>query len=461
MLHPVFGEIAWLAGMGWWTGRVPIPFFAGYDTDAAAACAAKLGVANWQKAPNDRHRHGDFDLNLVCADGGNPTAAQERAFRHFRDNEDLICNRVLDAIFALYQGTWASYRGTADPGTGDDSVEELRIPELHARDELRRVIRLEFLTLADIPQTDVALLGFCFACTWDGEHGLGVLVRAGNVLEVGENDITWSAPEFAGKRGAMWMPTRQQIDEQHGIAAIKKLGGAEKLDRVKQGEPLYVTQVDLCRNTQVNDADLKPLRLFPELRQLELASPLVTDAGLRELGELKGLQTLQLTGAGITDAGLGELRKLNLKVLRLTGTPITDDGLRELRDHAALAVLHLSDTRVTDNGLKELRALKSLQHLELANTGVTDAGIRELKELVGLLALDVSGTAITDAGLRELQDCTSLRYLTLNRTRVTDQGLKHLQQMKGLRSLKLQSTATTDAGVAELQNAIPRLQVAK
>ncbi len=485
MEHPVFGRIEWHAGIGCWTGRVQLAFFSVYDTVATATCAERLSVANWQTAPDNRYQQGDFELWVISPDGSKPSVWQERAFRHFLENQDTICNRVVDAVFDLYQGTWAFWRETAEPGKQHEYTDDLRVPELHSRDGLRRVIRLEALTVLDFPNDDLALMGFCFQCTWDIEHGIGVLVREGRLVEVGENDITWSAPEFAGKRSApSWVPTSQQIDENRGVAAIRKLGGTETLDRVQADAPLYVTKVDLRRNLQLNDADLQSLRHFPALRQLELASPRVTDAGLRELRELKDLRTLQLSGTGITDAGLKELRALtnlkvlqlagtkitdagmkevhelkNLTLLHLSGTHITDDGLRELRDHQALTALHLNDTNVTDAGLKEVAALTSLQHLELANTRVTDVGIQELRELRSLLTLDLQGTAITDAALHKLKGFPRLRYLTLSRTAVTDEGLKELQEMDSLRTLKLQSTATTDAGVADLQRALPRLQV--
>lgn len=446
MDHPDFGRIEWATGMGWWTGRVQLDFFSVYDTVPATTC------------PDNRYQQGNFELRLTSRDGSEPSLWQERAFRHFLHNRNMICNLVVDAIFDHYQGNWGHWRGTAEPGKEEEYADDLLVPELQSRDGLRRVTRLDALHVLDFPKNDLALLGFCFECSWDVEHGLGVLVRGGSFVEIGENAITWSAPEFAGQRGSPGAPTKQQIDEQHGIAAIKKLGGSATVDPTQPGAP--VVRMDLLRNKQINDADLTSLRHFPSLRQLELASTEVTDAGLKVLQKLKNLQMLQLSGTGITDAGLKELHELkNLKLLHLSATEITDAGLKELREHKALAVLHLNDTKVTDAGLKELRELTSLQHLELSDTRVTDAGIQELTELRGLLSLDLQGTPVTDAGLKGLKEFKSLRYLNLCRSNVTDIGLEQLKELKSLRTLKLQSTATTDAGVADLQRALPKLQV--
>jgi hypothetical protein len=483
MQHPVFGPIE-QDNMGGWRGRVRLPFFAGHDLAAAASAGFS------QNAPDERYRQGDFELWLIGPDRSAPSVRQERAFRRLLDSLDPTCNRVVEAIFNLYQVNWASWRGQAEPGQAGAYADELLIPELDSRDGLRNVIRLEVLSVLDVPEHGHALLGFCFLCTWDVEHGLGVLVRDGSVIEIGENDVTWSAPEFAGQRGALpEAATSRQIDENRGIAAIKRLGGSVgAMEAVKPGEPMYVTHVDLRSNRQLNDPELRVLRHFTQLRQLELASPRITDAGLSELRELKTLRILELSGTGITDSGLGYLRELrDLKVLQLsgtqitdlgmkeiheikkltllhlTGTRITDAGLKELRDHKMLAALHLNDTNVTDAGMQELRALTSLQHLELCNTRVTDAWLRDLNQLRRLRTLDLSGTAITDTGLKEFQSFTSLRVLDLSRTGVSDKGLGELcalqSELQSLRTLKLRSTAVTDNGMSDLKRALPELQV--
>jgi Leucine-rich repeat (LRR) protein len=457
MEHPVFGTIELEPGRRQWAGRVQIDFFSGYDTVVAALVADKLGVPNWQRAPDNRHLQGDFPLSVMTPDGSQPSLWQERAFLQFRDNLDLICGIVVNAIFDHYQAHWGAWRATNGPGQGEPYTDDILIPELAAREDLRRVIRLEGLSVLDFPPDDYSLLGYCFACSWDPEHGLGVLVRDRQFIEIGENDLTWSAPKFAGKRGSLGPPTRQQIGEQRGIAAIKKLGGAVTLDATP-GQP--VVRVSFPRTRPTQDADLGFLKHFPSLRQLELADSQVTDAGLIYLRDLKQLEMLHLSGTAISDAGLKELTDLkNLKLLHVSRTKVTDAGLKALREHKTLTVLHLNDTGVSDTGLEELGALPSMQHVELSETRVTDAGLERLKELRGMVSLDVQGTLVTDAGLSALKEFKSLRYLNLSRTQVTDTGLAYLKDIKTLRTLKLQGTGATDGGIADLQRGLPRLQI--
>ena len=67
-------------------------------------------------AAPQRYQDGDFDLDLLCDDGKKPSRSKEKAFRHFVENRDMICNWVVDAIFDYYRANWAAWRGSAEPG---------------------------------------------------------------------------------------------------------------------------------------------------------------------------------------------------------------------------------------------------------------------------------------------------------------------------------------------------------
>lgn len=454
MQHRIFGPIEWDESFERWTGRVRVDSFSDYDQRARAR-AKGPGPADRRSPPSEENRAGEFELKLINpARGGEPSRKQEEAFLNFLDHKDDVCSRVADAIYDHYRCHWGDWREPARPGASRGYEDEVMIPELSSRDGLKDVIRLLFVSVIDYPGIKKAVLGFCFSCSWDGEHGLGVLVRDGQVIEIGENDLTWRGPPSAGEYRPK-PPTKRQLAMQCGIAAVKKLGGKVQCE---SGE----VEVDLLRNPQIDDADLTALAHFLDLRQLRLASPRVTDAGLDTLRGFKALRLLELSGAAITDQGLSRLQGLkNLVHLYLTGTRITDAGLKELRELPVLAGLHLGGTGVTDAGMKELGAFRGLKHLDVSETGVTDAGIRELGAQRGWLSLDLHGTHATDATPATLKEFKSLRYLSLSGCHLTDLGLEPLKELKSLRSLKLASTATTDAGIADLQRAIPGLQVVR
>ena len=219
MNHPIFGSIEqdeqW-RDLGWWNGRVQVPFFSGYDTVASDKAAELSGTKNWQKSPDDRHERGDFELCVINEAGGEPSAQQERVFVHFLENQDTICNAVIQTIFRYYQSNWGYWRS-------GDAGHDLSIPELQSLSDLKTVVRFAGLYVYDDSNGGGAILGFCFECTWDIEHGLGVLVRDGRVIKLGENDICWSGPTAAGLPFALDSDPAMQTSEQKAIAAAKVL----------------------------------------------------------------------------------------------------------------------------------------------------------------------------------------------------------------------------------------------
>jgi Domain of unknown function (DUF6985)/Leucine Rich repeat len=485
MNHRVFGRIKWDKEMARWTGQVKVDFFSSYDK-AAEGEAEKLGLNVWWGPAERRHDKGEFELWLLGSGRSGPSTRQEEVFLSFLDNRDEICGRVADAIYDFYRASWGSMRGVAKPGAEKVYYDEVLIPELSDRDGLKNVIMLNGVTVIDFPEDDVAVVGFRFECTWDIEHGLGVLVRGGKVVKIADSEITWNV-DWCPKELALEPVTKDQIEIQRRIAAVRKSGvemdypsgwndlTPELLDAIGAIRKLGGTinrvfgeagedtvQISFLGNAQINDDHLIALRHFPSLSQLQLESTQITDGGLASLQEFKDLRLLKLSGARITDSGLKSLHGFKkLKDLYLSNTRITDEGLKELRQLPSLSGLHLAETSVTDAGMKEIGAFTGMKHLDLTGTRITDAGFRELKDLRALLSLDLQGTQVTDSALTTVKEFKSLRYLSLSYCNVTDLGLEQLKEMKTLRSLKLVSTATTDEGVADLQRALAGLQVVR
>ena len=453
--HRLFGTIEWNEEMKHWTGQVVLDYFSTFDMNAQAACAERSGRPLKPVIPDEGRQDNAVELSLIMAGSGEPTARQEKAYNDFLTDRDRACDRVVDAIFDLYRGNWGRWRqwGAVRSLPEEFYADDLLIPELTARDGLKSLIALYSLSVFD----HLGILGFCFGCTWDLEHGLGVLVREGKVIEVGENDITWWGPKFGGQPRPPEPPTERELAMQRGIAAVSKLGGTVTTEATDLGP---FVQVDLTRNRQIDDADLELLKHFPILHQLRLNSDQVTDEGLATIGTFDRLQMLEIPGARITDRALPALRRCReLKTLYLSGTRVTDAGLDGLRDLPKLTGLYLNGTQVTDAGMRRIAMLTGLKHLGLAGTGVTDSGIAELKDLRALLTLDLNGTRVTDAGLAALKGLKGLRYLDLSGCQVTDAGLEHAKELKSLRSLKLAATATTESGIVRLLEALTGLQV--
>jgi hypothetical protein len=189
MEHRIFGPIERDEFIERWTGRVRLDFFSDYDEHAYHR-AARLGLAYPRSPSREDPQAGEFELKLIGPALGEPSQRQEDAFLDFLDHRDEVCNRVVDAIYDHYRCHWGDWREPAKPGAEGPDYKELLIPELSSRDGLKDVIRLAALSVIDYLEDEMGVLGFCFSCSWDGEHGLGVLVRDGEVIEIGENEIT-------------------------------------------------------------------------------------------------------------------------------------------------------------------------------------------------------------------------------------------------------------------------------
>lgn len=70
------------------------------------------------------------------------------------------------------------------------------MPEVHHADEFRRLMGLSVVHLMNVSKNGVAYVGYEFGCSWDEEHGFGVMTHKDRVIEVGQADssfLSWVA----------------------------------------------------------------------------------------------------------------------------------------------------------------------------------------------------------------------------------------------------------------------------
>ena len=206
MDHPLFGTISEAPSA--WSGAVQIGFFSGFDDVASDSKTADQGYKQGRcelivhrpegdppsLAPERTFPRNDLRLLLEANPGSPPSSAQERAFREFLENQELVCTTVVKAIFDYYRREREMWF------TGHKASDEILVPEVQSPDDLKRLMRLRRLSVLDWSKDGCSLIGFCFHCCWDTEHGLGVLVHGTRVVQVGENDITWNGPS----KGTGW-----------------------------------------------------------------------------------------------------------------------------------------------------------------------------------------------------------------------------------------------------------------
>ncbi|UZD89997.1 DUF6985 domain-containing protein [Cognatishimia activa] len=99
----------------------------------------------------------------------------------------IILNAVLEAYPDFRRQFFEDYNI-------DENEEDL--PKITSVSGLTKVIALEEIFVHPISKQGVPYVGYQFACSWDEEHGLGVLMHDKRVIEVGGADtafVLWIA----------------------------------------------------------------------------------------------------------------------------------------------------------------------------------------------------------------------------------------------------------------------------
>jgi hypothetical protein len=206
---------------------------------------------------------------------------------------------------------------------------------------------------------------------------------------------------------------------------VKDLGGS--VTRDGQG---HVTGINL-RGTWVEDADLRRLNHYPDLRVLDLSLTHITDGGMQDIKNLRGITDFNLYFAEY----------------------VTDEGVAAIKDWKQLKHLNLHGTKAGDSALEHIAGLTSLETLDVGSTLMTDVGLERLTMLTNLRELTMGGNELGDAGLQALRQMPNLTYLDLSGRQGNDKnvwtvsmsnlGLQALLTLKNLRDLRFACTSTT------------------
>ena len=170
-----FGRLTWDGDD--WTGAVVLPGWAEFQT--------RLGP--YAHLSSDEPSDGTAELRVFTEDGEHrpPSQAQARAFLHLTQNEPAVTRAVQEAILAEYPRLRAIY-GRLQPVASAPEI----MPKVTSIRDLRPLIGLAVVHLLEDERDGVAYVGFELGCSWDVEHGLGVMTHAGRVVGIGDADTS-------------------------------------------------------------------------------------------------------------------------------------------------------------------------------------------------------------------------------------------------------------------------------
>jgi len=191
------------------------------------------------------------------------------------------------------------------------------------------------------------------------------------------------------------------------VAMIERLGGYVRYDYEKVYPDI----------PNVFDHDVQPTaptwlrklfgdEYFGDVVLVGLADTPTTDEDLRHLRNFPHLENLNLANTNITGSGLVHLRGLtDLQYLSLWNTPVDDDELENITGLTKMYALILDGTDITDAGLVHLEGMTNLKEwLGLSHTQITDGGVCHLKGFTKLRSINLRVTNVTYAGVAELEE---------------------------------------------------------
>lgn len=167
-----------------WEGEILLPVWEGW------ACKAEQ-IYGGSGAPST----GAVEVDILSPDDdeAEPTVEQGQALRDAMEHQAIVQQQIVKAVQSYYAELverlgkhahrFLSQGGLGLPARFDNAG------------ELKGHLRPSRLHIGNTSRMGSALVGYEFECSWDVEHGLGVLVHDKQVIAVGDSETAASGDE--------------------------------------------------------------------------------------------------------------------------------------------------------------------------------------------------------------------------------------------------------------------------
>jgi hypothetical protein len=140
----------------------------------------------------------------VAAKRSLPTREQSAAFQFLIERDKVLRDLILAEVFRAYPALQTQYG--YDTGSGRKIMPTIKKPT-----DLKRLIGLATVHILPVQLEGTAYTGFEFGCTWDVEHGLGVMTHRQRIVEVGGAEsafLEWIAQDDARQQKKVKQPKK-------------------------------------------------------------------------------------------------------------------------------------------------------------------------------------------------------------------------------------------------------------
>jgi hypothetical protein len=163
-----------------WESEIVLPSWSGYRS-----CGGAYGAQD-SDVPSGGRVH-------VCAaplDDGLPVGQEQlAACQYLLENDAAVHEAIVGAILEKYPEFF-------DIFSEDAEERGIRLPEQMTAEELKQHIGIAYIHLHPVEKDGVGYVGVEFGCSWDDEHGLGVMLHRTAVVDIGGADtsiLAWIA----------------------------------------------------------------------------------------------------------------------------------------------------------------------------------------------------------------------------------------------------------------------------
>ena len=150
------------------------------------------GPANKEFRLTTRYILFDTTVSVLFKDTQDPiNDIQRENYNGFVSKQEALTPEILDKIFEFYKSSYPDYKlGWKMGGVEGEELEEF-LPTPTTPEDLKRFITPINVYIQSGHECEAGTLGLEFDCTWDIEHGLGVLIKEWKVKEAGLADVTY------------------------------------------------------------------------------------------------------------------------------------------------------------------------------------------------------------------------------------------------------------------------------
>ncbi|MFL5329248.1 MAG: hypothetical protein ACJ8C4_10070 [Gemmataceae bacterium] len=204
---------------------------------------------------------------------------------------------------------------------------------------------------------------------------------------------------------------------------LRRIGG-EITGEDKAVETVYV--IDLSKNRNLTDDDLRVLCEFPQIRALWISSDRITDGGIKRLSILKQFGHLELTSNSISDSAFSEFPKSQFDMLSIASNSVNTAMCKTLAKFDQLASLSLISDSIRDDDVALFIECKELQGVSLRGNKLTDECTKHILKMDNLTGVTLGGENISDKTVDRLRACKNLTHLGIDRTKLTRASVRSL-----------------------------------